>query len=97
MHKHALLCEFLQRRLIRPLLAQLRQGVTPEKLALSSEPGHGHRAGSGAALAAFFLRLDMPAIQLVNYLLTPVQIMLTLVLYRLFEPALRPLALTPVR
>jgi uncharacterized protein (DUF2062 family) len=75
--------EFLQRRLIAPLLALLRQGVTPEKLALSLSLGTtiGLVPVLGVstalcALAAVFLRLNMPAIQLVNYLLTPLQLML---------------------
>lgn len=75
--------EFLQRRLITPLLALLRQGVTPEKLALSLSLGIviGLVPVLGistalCALAAVFLKLNMPAIQLVNYLLTPLQLLL---------------------
>jgi uncharacterized protein (DUF2062 family) len=82
----------LHRRLIAPLLALLRQGVTPRELALSLSLG----AGIGlvpvlgistalCALAAFFLKLNMPAIQLVNYLLTPVQLMLIIPLLRFGE------------
>jgi uncharacterized protein (DUF2062 family) len=74
---------FLQRRLANPLLALLRQGVTPRRLALSLALG----AGIGlvpvlgvstalCALAALTLKLNLPAIQLVNYLLTPLQLLL---------------------
>lgn len=74
---------FLRRRLVEPLLALLRQGVTPRRLALSVALG----AGLGlvpvlgvstalCALAALALRLNLPAIQLVNYLLTPLQLLL---------------------
>ena len=75
--------DFLQRRLVAPLLAQLRQGVTPRELALSLALGIviGLVPVLGVstalcALAALVLRLNMPAIQLVNYLLTPMQLLL---------------------
>lgn len=75
--------EFLQRRLVEPLLALLRQGVTPEKLALSLSLGTVIGLvpvlGISTALCAFVavvLKLNMPAIQLVNYLLTPLQLAL---------------------
>ena len=75
--------EFLQRRLITPLLALLRQGVTPEKLALSLSLGTAIGlvpvlgiSTALCAMAAVFLKLNMPAIQLVNYLLTPLQLIL---------------------
>jgi uncharacterized protein (DUF2062 family) len=61
----------------------LRQGVTPRKLALSLAFGIviGLVPILGisttlCALVALVLRLNMPAIQLVNYLLTPLQILL---------------------
>ena len=84
--------DFLQRRLVVPLLALLRQGVTPEKLALSL--GLGTAIGLIpilgvstvlCAVAAVILRLNMPAIQLVNYLLTPLQLILIIPLLRLGE------------
>jgi len=75
--------DFLHRRLVTPLLALLRQGVTPEKLALSLSLGTviGLIPILGVstvlcALVAVLLRLNMPAIQLVNYLLTPLQLVL---------------------
>jgi hypothetical protein len=75
--------DFLQRRLVQPLLALLKQGVTPRKLAASLALGIviGLVPVLGVstalcALAALALRLNMPAIQLVNYLLTPLQLLL---------------------
>ena len=75
--------DFLRRRLVAPLLALLRQGVTPDKLALSVALGVviGLVPVLGVstalcALVALALKLNMPAIQLVNYLLTPVQLIL---------------------
>jgi uncharacterized protein (DUF2062 family) len=83
---------FLQRRLVEPLLAQLRQGVSPRELALCLALG----ATIGlvpvlgvstllCALAALVLRLNMPAIQLVNYLLAPLQLILIIPLLRFGE------------
>ncbi len=84
--------DFLQRRLITPLLALLRQGVTPAKLALSLSLGVGIGlvpvlgiSTALCALAAFLLKLNMPAIQLVNYLLTPLQLILIIPLLRFGE------------
>lgn len=84
--------DFLQRRLVAPLLALLRQGVTPRKLALGLALGIviGLVPIFGistllCAIAALALRLNMPAIQLVNYLLTPVQLLLIIPLLRFGE------------
>ena len=84
--------DFLQRRLIEPLLALMRQGVTSEKLALSLSLGTAIGlipiVGVSTALCAMmavFLKLNMPAIQLVNYLLTPLQLILIIPLLRLGE------------
>jgi uncharacterized protein (DUF2062 family) len=74
---------FLQRRLAHPLLALLRQGVTPKRLAASVALGVGIGlvpvlgvSTALCALAALAARLNLPAIQLVNYLLTPLQLLL---------------------
>jgi uncharacterized protein (DUF2062 family) len=84
--------EFLQRRLLTPLLALLRQGVTPRELALCLALGTtiGLIPVLGVstvlcALVALALRLNMPAIQLVNYLLTPLQLILIIPLLRFGE------------
>ena len=84
--------DFLQRRLVVPLLALLRQGVSPRKLALSLALGGtiGLIPVLGVstalcALAALMLKLNMPAIQIVNYLLTPLQLLLIIPLLRFGE------------
>lgn len=84
--------DFLHRRLGIPLLALLRQGVTPGKLALSVSLGVAIGlipvlgvSTALCALAALCLRLNMPAIQIVNYLLTPLQLLLIIPLLRFGE------------
>ena len=74
---------WIQRRLVAPLQAQLTQGVSPGKLALSVALGTACGLvpvlGASTALCALLalaLRLNQPAIQLVNYLLTPLQLLL---------------------
>ena len=83
---------FFRRRFVNPVLALLRQGVSPEKIALSI--GLGVALGVFPALgwttllcaaAAVLLRLNLPAIQLVNYLMYPAQIALLLPFFRLGE------------
>jgi len=81
-----------QRRVASPLLAQLRQGVTPEKLALTIAFGLvlGCFPILGSAtllcgLAAVVFRLNQPAIQLVNYAAYPLQLALLIPYYRAGE------------
>jgi uncharacterized protein (DUF2062 family) len=83
---------FLHRRMVRPLLDLLRQGVTPEKIALSVALGITLGVfpllGSTTALcavAAFVLHLNLPAIQIVNYFVYPLQIALLIPFFRLGE------------
>jgi uncharacterized protein (DUF2062 family) len=83
---------WVRRRLIDPLLALLKQGVTPEKLALSLAIGLGVGIipvlGISTILctvAAVALRLNLPAIQLVNYLAAPLQLALIIPFVRLGE------------
>lgn len=83
---------FWQRRVIAPIIAQLRQGITPEKIALTLALGStiGLFPIMGAttmlcALAAWRLQLNQPVIQLVNYLLYPVHLLLLLPFYRAGE------------
>lgn len=83
---------FWQRRLLQPLLDQLRQGVTPEKLALTVALGFtvgllpilGSTTIACAAIAVW-LRLNQPVIQLVNYLMYPLQIALLIPFFRAGE------------
>lgn len=83
---------FWKRRVTDVVVAQFRQGITPEKIALTVALG-GVLAvfpilGSTTllcALAAFCLGLNQPIIQLVNYFCYPVQLALLLPFYRAGE------------
>lgn len=82
----------LRRRLVRPILDLLRQGVTPEKIALSIALGIAlgifPALGSTTilcAVAALALRLNLPAIQIVNYFVYPLQVALLLPFFRMGE------------
>jgi len=83
---------FFYRRLARPILELLRQGITAEKIALSVALGAalGIFPAIGlsttlCAIAALFFRLNLPAIQIVNYFVYPLQIALLLPFFRLGE------------
>jgi uncharacterized protein (DUF2062 family) len=74
---------WLYRKIVLPIIALLRQGITPEKIALSIALGATIGVfpvlGSTTLLcaaAALILRLNLPAIQLVNYLMYPLQLIL---------------------
>lgn len=83
---------FWQRRLIAPLRAQLTQGVSPDKLALtfaigtacSVLPFLGFTTILNVAVG-LWLRLNQPILQVVNYLLGAAQLALILVYVRLGE------------
>jgi uncharacterized protein (DUF2062 family) len=96
---------FVQRRLVRPILALLRQGITPEKIALSLAFGVvcGVFPIMGATtllclVAAFALRLNQVAIQVVNYVMSPFQVGGILFFVRLGERLLSapPIPLSPI-
>lgn len=81
-----------QRRAVAPLVAQLRQGITPEKLALTLALGVvlGSFPILGAAtllctVAAAVLRLNQPVIQVVNQAAYPLQLALLIPHYRAGE------------
>ena len=83
---------FWQRRVVAPVVAQLRQGITPEQvaltLALGGVLGIFPILGATTALCAIVgirLRLNQPLIQLVNYLVYPLQILLLIPFYRAGE------------
>src|SRR5258708_21607080 len=98
---------FLQRRVIKPLVKLLRQGVTPEKLALSLAlsvtlaviPAFGWSAWL-CGLAGLAFGLNLPAMQLVNYFLYPAQVALLLPFFpigeKLFCPPYVPLSVTRI-
>ncbi|HET9804952.1 MAG TPA: DUF2062 domain-containing protein, partial [Candidatus Acidoferrum sp.] len=83
---------FFYRKLVKPLLDLLRQGVTPEKIALSVAlgvalgvfPALGWTTAL-CAIAAFALKLNLPTIQIVNYFMYPVQLALLLPFFRFGE------------
>ena len=82
----------LRQRLLAPIVAQLKQGITPERialtLALAAVLGIFPILGATTALcgvAAIALRLNQPLIQVANYLLTPLHLALLLPFYRAGE------------
>lgn len=77
------MARWFRTRLIDPIVSLLKQGITPEKIALSIALGCvlGVFPMLGTttmlcALAAWALRLNFPAIQLVNYFIYPMQLVL---------------------
>lgn len=81
-----------QRRVVAPVVQQLKQGITPEKVALTLALGAvlGIFPILGAttflcAVAGVWLRLNQPLIQLVNYLAYPLQLLLLIPFYRAGE------------
>jgi uncharacterized protein (DUF2062 family) len=83
---------FFRRRMARPIVELLRQGVTPEKMALSLALGVAlgvfpvlGTTTALCALVAFIWRLNLPAIQIVNYCVYPLQIALILPFFRAGE------------
>lgn len=83
---------FWQRRVVAPIVTQLKQGITPEKIALTLALGGvlGIFPILGATtllclVAGVWLRLNQPIIQLVNYLVYPVQVALLIPFYRAGE------------
>ena len=82
----------LRRRVIQPVLDQLRQGLTPSEIALAIGLGFVLSVppvlGSTmilCALAAFLLRLNQPVIQTVNFAVYPLQLGLLVPFVRLGE------------
>ena len=87
---------FLKTRVVDPIIALLTQGITPKKIALSVAfgvvvgcfPLLGTTTGL-CVLAAMAFGLNLPAIQLVNYLVYPLQILLLIPFIRLGEVMMR--------
>lgn len=83
---------FFQRRVVRPVLDLLRQGSTPEKIAMSIAvglvlgifPSLGWTTLLCLGTAVIF-RLNLPAVQLVNYFAYPVQLALLIPFIRAGE------------
>jgi uncharacterized protein (DUF2062 family) len=81
---------FFEKRLVVPLLNLLKQGITPEKLALSVGLGVSlgifPMIGSTTVLCTVFglvFRVNQPAIQLVNYFTYPLQLVLFIPFFQL--------------
>lgn len=84
------------RKMIQPIIDLLRQGITPEKIALSLAIGVclGVFPVLGSTtvlctLAAIVFRLNLPAIQLVNYFVYPLQLALLIPFIRFGEIVFR--------
>jgi uncharacterized protein (DUF2062 family) len=92
----ALVRNWLRRRILEPLLALLRQGMSPKRLALcvaigvvvGNIPILGVSTLLCAAIALVF-RLNLPAIQLVQAAMAPTQVLLIIPFVRLGEWILR--------
>jgi uncharacterized protein (DUF2062 family) len=84
--------EFWQRRILEPLIALLRQGMSPERLALcvaigivvGNIPILGVSTVLCAAIALLF-RLNLPAIQVAQWAMAPTQLLLIIPFVRLGE------------
>ena len=83
---------FVRRWILNPLVTLLRQGITPEKIALSIALGFtlGVTPVLGSTtllclLSAVVFRLNLPAIQLVNYFTYPLQFALLIPFIRMGE------------
>ncbi len=88
--------EWLRRRLLGPLLGLLKQGMSPERLALCVAIGIviGNIPILGlstalCALIALVFRLNLPAMQIVQALMAPTQLLLIIPFVRLGEWVLR--------
>lgn len=88
--------KFWRERVLGLVLAQLTQGVTPQKIALTIALGLTLGIfpilGSTTllcAVVAFWLKLNQPVIQLVNWLAYPLQFALLLPFFRMGEWLLR--------
>jgi uncharacterized protein (DUF2062 family) len=84
------------KKITKPILEQLKQGVSPEKLAMSIAFGLvlGIMPFIGLTtlaciIAAYFFRLNQVAIQTVNYIAYPFQIILFIPFIRLGEKLFR--------
>ncbi len=84
--------KFWRERVVAPIVAQLIQGVTPQKMALTIALGFSLGVipilgitTALCAIAAVRLRLNQPVIQLVNWLVYPLQLAWFLIFVRLGE------------
>ena len=87
---------WLQRRLVDPLMTLLRQGISPDRLALCIAigvvVGNNPILGTSTilcAVIALVFRLNLPAMQLVQAVMAPTQILLIIPFVRLGETLFR--------
>jgi uncharacterized protein (DUF2062 family) len=102
------IASLLRRRVVGPVMEQLRQGITPSRLALSlaigvvlsSMPLLGF-TGAICVAVAFAFRLNQPAILAANYAATPLQVVLFVPFFRagswLFRAPSAALSFTQLR
>lgn len=81
---------FLYKRIVEPVMALIRQGISPERIFLGVACGIvlGVFPVLGSTtilsgLAAVIFRLNLPALQLVNYLVYPLQIIILMPFFHL--------------
>ena len=82
--------EFLYKKAVEPAVALIKQGVSPEKISLGMACGIilGVFPVLGSTtilcgLAAIIFRLNLPAVQLVNYMVYPLQLVLLIPFFHL--------------
>jgi uncharacterized protein (DUF2062 family) len=81
---------FFYKKAVEPLIALIKQGISPEKISLGMACGIvlGVFPVLGSTtilcgLAAIIFRLNLPAIQLVNYMVYPLQLLLLIPFFHL--------------
>ena len=94
--KPSRLKQFWRERVLGLIVAQFTQGVTPQKISLTIALGISlgifpifGATSTLCAVAGVSLKLNQPVIQLVNWLISPVQMTLILVFVRIGEWLLR--------
>jgi hypothetical protein len=82
--------KILYKRTVEPIAALIKQGISPEKISLGMACGIvlGVFPVLGSTtilcgLAAIILRLNLPAVQLVNYMVYPLQLVLLIPFFHL--------------
>jgi uncharacterized protein (DUF2062 family) len=99
---------FLGNKILRPLLGILKTGISPGQLAVAFSLGIvvGIIPLLGSTtlicmLLAFILRLNLPALQLANYIVFPLQLLLFIPFFKmggyLFDPLQIPASVTQIR
>lgn len=84
--------KFIRQKVLQPILTQLKQGISPSKLALSVALGVVITLfpifGTTVTLCiifSFILKLNLPIVLAINYLMTPAQLLAIPIFIRLGE------------